>query len=553
MTEVLLRYCENCNAEGASKRCSRCEAAWYCSKECQKQAWKRGHRAKCSVQAAAPPTAAPAGAAAATPAAAAAPTATAAAEAAPAVDPATVAGMSLREMKQLLVARGVDFSKCIEKGDFRALAKEALASDDGEEEGCAICLGALQHPQTLPCGHRFCRGCVASMRQHGAGEAQVCPLCRGEMPEVDALLNEASCLTTRFCVRAAGTLRDAQLPVAIRALPARAAKLCREALAIDPSLATAHVNLSTALYQSGDTAGGVRAARKAIDIDPKCSVAHFNLGSYLEQSDDDRAAIAAFRAAARLDPHAAVHAMALERLGLLLAGLGEDEALKQSERATHVREAAAALRQAIAADPNRVEARVGLGVLLKVQHEDDSAAERCFRAVIAADPQYADAHVELGLLLRYRRKDSAGAETAYRKAIATRTQNAHHAADAHYHLGVLLHADRADFHQAEACYRAAIARNPGHLSAAWSLGSILLKRNDIDGAEAAWRRCRGKTSADALKARENLAAIQWQVRGDLDGAERELAAILAADPQKHGAAAQLQNIRQLRTSSSSSR
>jgi hypothetical protein len=65
-------------------------------------------------------------------------------------------------------------------------------------EECAICLDALQQPQTMPCGHRFCRGCVASMRKHGAAVAQVCPLCRGAMLDSERLRVEAGRLLTQF-------------------------------------------------------------------------------------------------------------------------------------------------------------------------------------------------------------------------------------------------------------------------------------------------------------------------------------------------------------------
>ena len=68
---------------------------------------------------------------------------------------------------------------------------------DGEVE-CAICLDALPQPQTLPCGHRFCRGCVASMRERGAGATQVCPLCRGPMPDAQRLCLEAMRMLTQF-------------------------------------------------------------------------------------------------------------------------------------------------------------------------------------------------------------------------------------------------------------------------------------------------------------------------------------------------------------------
>ena len=125
-------FCEACGAPGAKFSCGRCSEAYYCNSACQKEAWKMGHKLKC-VKNAANAAKAP-GATALAPTAAAAP-----------------------------------------------------RSGGGNEEECAICLEALQQPQTMPCGHRFCRGCVTSMQRHGAAVAQVCPLCRGAMPDAERL------------------------------------------------------------------------------------------------------------------------------------------------------------------------------------------------------------------------------------------------------------------------------------------------------------------------------------------------------------------------------
>ncbi len=41
------KVCEGCGQEGASKCCSGCLEAFYCSTACQRQHWKAGHRNKC--------------------------------------------------------------------------------------------------------------------------------------------------------------------------------------------------------------------------------------------------------------------------------------------------------------------------------------------------------------------------------------------------------------------------------------------------------------------------------------------------------------------------
>ena len=183
--------CECCGREGAAKRCARCQQSWYCSTACQKKHWKAGHRTKC-VKADEPTKAARA-------AAAPAPAAAAAAQS----------------------------------------GGGASAAAGGEEE-CAICLDALQQPQTLPCGHRFCRCCVASMRERGVGAAQVCPLCRGPMPDAERLSLEAVRVLTQHERWQKGARAGAPQPPWVQELLSRAAGLLREALAIDPEHVVAH-------------------------------------------------------------------------------------------------------------------------------------------------------------------------------------------------------------------------------------------------------------------------------------------------------------------------
>ena len=145
-----------------------------------------------------------------------------------------------------------------------------------DANACAICLDELCQPLALPCGHRFCRGCVASMRRHGVGVAQLCPLCRGPMPDADRLLCEASALLvtcTRYRISRDQAEREGMGAIAQQILEQmglgsavgsysnlkdlaagraqerldKAAALCEEALAIDAGRADVRALLALIL------------------------------------------------------------------------------------------------------------------------------------------------------------------------------------------------------------------------------------------------------------------------------------------------------------------
>ena len=242
------KVCEGCGQEGASKCCSGCLEAFYCSTACQRQHWKAGHKHKC-VKAEEP----------------------SAATALPAAASGAVQG-------------------------------SGGGAGAGHAEECAICLDALQQPQTMPCGHRFCRGCVASMRRHGAAVAQVCPLCRGAMPDAERLLSEAYRLLTQYERWKKGQPAGTPLPAAVEALVGKAAALCREALAIDPADARAYYTLAYALETKGDLDGAEAEYLKANEIDPLYVNAHYNLGLLLQKKGDWAGAEKEFLRILEIDP-----------------------------------------------------------------------------------------------------------------------------------------------------------------------------------------------------------------------------------------------------------
>ena len=263
---------------------------------------------------------------------------------------------------------------------------QAPAASCGEGD-CAVCLEALCHPQTMPCGHRFCRGCVNSIFETGSipldenGHAP-CPLCRAPMPDVEELLEQARDELAVFekwqRKKKPGNWQKGALT--------RVAKFCEQALAIDPTHPWLHRELAYARQYHGD-----------ILCDPQERRARFVLAE------------ASFAAATAADPS---NADTLYNLAVL-----RDRRLGNEARAEE------AYRACLALQPSFAAAHINLGgILMQKSPRDVDGAEAEFRAAIASKPGLANAHLALGMLLEEERQNIEGAVASYREALEVHPQ-----------------------------------------------------------------------------------------------------------------------------------
>jgi Flp pilus assembly protein TadD len=383
--------------------------------------------------------------------------------------------MSVRELKSFLDVRGVDHSKCVEKSDLRALAEECATVPAEADEECAICLDALQQPQTMPCGHRFCLDCVHGMQRHGVAKEQLCPLCRGPMPDAARLHQDAVRLLGQYD-RWSGSeasihnadncdWKRASIPQPpwVQALLSKATALCEKVLAIDPKADNAHYALGYALQRSGDIRGAIAAFRACVALKPQHDDAYVHLGGLLFEGGDAAGAEAALRAAAAAKPTSVT---ALCDLSNVLSSRGATA------------EALSILHATTAAFPRCAHAHTQLGLLLDAKFGDPTGAGVAWRAAVSADPQWSTAHYSLGHL-HLENGDTASAEAAFRAAAAADPSNA----SAHVNVAWIL-SQRGDWLGAEAPLRGALAADPQHLKARALLSQSLRVRGDEAGAEA---------------------------------------------------------------------
>jgi tetratricopeptide (TPR) repeat protein len=199
-------------------------------------------------------------------------------------------------------------------------------------------------------------------------------------------------------------------------------------------------------------------------------------------------------------------------------------------------ESVAAYREAIRLKPGLAEAYNGLGLALQAQGKLDEAIA-AHREAIRLQPDYAYAHSNLGAALGKQGKlDESVA--VHREAIRLKPD----LAGAHYGLGLALQA-QGKLDESVASYREAIRLKPDHSQAHYNLGNALQLQGKLDEAVAAHREAIRLRPGDAVahynfgnalqlqgKPDESVAAYREAIRlkPDLAEAHANLGAILHA-------------------------
>lgn len=215
----------------------------------------------------------------------------------------------------------------------------------------------------------------------------------------------------------------------------------------------------------------IDAYRHAVAENPKLFEANLNLGLLLATAGDRTAAAQYLKAATELKPQSNPEDglfRAWYAIGRLLSPDNPPQAIAALQRATELR-------------PKEAAPRIELGQLLEKQ-QDLAAAEKEYLAAAAIEPNNPEA--TSGLVSVYiRAKRLPEAETALRKLIAINPNDA----AAHLQLGRLLAAENKDA-DAVAEFQTALAASPNDLAPLRELAELQLKAKQNTEAEATFRK-----------------------------------------------------------------
>jgi tetratricopeptide (TPR) repeat protein len=292
-------------------------------------------------------------------------------------------------------------------------------------------------------------------------------------------------------VEAAGLLAElAARPQDEHSLDALAAHI-DDALADNPSAASAALGLVAAVYQGRASAGSTKAL--------------LDLGDLLEDEDDDAARAAYERAAM------AGESQALVELAYLLRRNGDDPG------------AEAAVRQAIVAGDPEVVPWALITLALVLQRRDSAGAKAAlYRAIETGHPQWAGlALQDLGHVLE-RDGDYGAARAAFEQAINAGAGDQERTAEAAYSLACLLDRHGAGS-EAQAAWQRVFETGHYHYAASAAQSLMVLLRNDGDlaGVRALYQAAVAAGNDAALEVLVTIGDM-LEERGDNEGARAAL-------------------------------
>ena len=238
--------------------------------------------------------------------------------------------------------------------------------------------------------------------------------------------------------------------------PAGAITHYQRALESDPDLEHVHYNLGLLYAAQDELPQAIDHYRQALELDPDHARAHNNLGSVYQRQGKMEDAVAHFTSATRGDPELlpAQRNLAKSLLGLgrsqealaqidilgdLLAKTGEPEASEIAFlrggaylQTGELERAAAALRQAAAADPRNAKVANDLGTALLGMRDFAGALEQ-FERAIELSPDHLQAYNNAGAVMAMT-GDLEGARKHFDEAV----RRAPEYADARYNLATVL-------------------------------------------------------------------------------------------------------------------
>jgi tetratricopeptide (TPR) repeat protein len=228
------------------------------------------------------------------------------------------------------------------------------------------------------------------------------------------------------------------------------------ALAHDTNDWVLHEDHAKLLTDLGDATNALAEWGTVIRLLPHDPTPFFYFGSVADSLGMTADAVAAFREALRRDPNMVE---ARNALGLLLIASGHTDAGKRE------------LSRAIQIRPRFTEARINLGQTLAKEGKLADAREQ-YETALRIDTNSAAAHLSLGKLLSSS-NDKAGAVEHYREAVRIEPRNA----IAHFDLANVLTATAPT--EAIEHYRAAVAIETNFADAHYSLALELAKANNV--------------------------------------------------------------------------